>query len=133
MTEIALQLKGNLGFVLGLAGMFTITKTLLTSLLVLPEAELAAGRAYLKTESRKLRRRLYAAAGAGGLLFAVAFYLYVLGPIAAIDAEALKKGETSLNGQQKLALAWIVFTGMALVVLECLASVWRYRLTLLKD
>ncbi len=128
LTEIALQLKGNLSFLLGLGGMFTITRSLVTGLLLLPKS--SELRPALAVEARGLRCKLYILAAASSVLLTIAGILYFSGPISAIDAEALKKPGTSITVSQQWAIAALVLIAVVFLLCDALSSVYKQRLGL---
>jgi hypothetical protein len=127
LTEIAIQLKGNLAFLLGLGGMFTIVKGLLTGVLVLPDVE--KQRPSIKADAGKIRRSLIVSAITSAILFAGAAWLY-LGPLASVDAEQLKKGVALTTGQV-WAVGGLVFISVLMVCGESYSSVQRYKFSVL--
>lgn len=128
LTEIALQLKGNLAFLLGLGGMFAIAKGLFAGLLVLPDVE--KKRPALKADAMRIKRRLIALAGGSIVLFLIALGLY-LGPMASIDSEAMRKTGAQLTSGQALATAVLSGVAVLMVIAESASSVLRYKMTLI--
>lgn len=129
LTDIALQLKGNLSFLLGLGGMFTIVKGLLTGILVL--RAVGTDRPSITTAAKRLRRRLFLLTVISLLLFVLALVLYFSEPIASIDPDSLRKTRSLLTSPQQSATAALAAIAVILVSCEGYASVLRYRFTLL--
>jgi len=129
LTEIALQLKGTLAFLLGLGGMFTIVKGLLTGLFVLPEIN--SERSSIKSEMVKLRRWLTICALISLVLFIFAVYTYFSTAMTSIDAEALKKSHGLLTVSQCWATGFVTAVAVGLVLIESCVSVLNYRFDLL--
>ena len=129
LTEIALQLKGTLAFILGLSGMFTITKGLLTGLFVLPK--IGSERLSLKGDAARLRMKLFLCAAVSLGLFCVAVWLYFGSAMATIDADALRKSHALLNVPQQQATAALTAVAIVMVCIESLVSVLKYQFDLL--
>jgi hypothetical protein len=126
LTEVALQLKANLSFLLGLGGMFTIAKSLLTGLFLLPKGKNL--RPTLKADASILRRWLYLLAAASAGLLVAAGLLYFVGPVSTIDAEALKRPGQLITIPQRWAIAVLIAIAIAILLCDALSSVYRYRL-----
>lgn len=127
LTEVALQLKGNLSFLLGLGGMFTIAKSLLTGLFLLPKGTKL--RPTLEVDASKFRRWLYLLAALSAVLLIAAALLYFIGPIAAIDLETLKRSAPSITIPQQWAMAGLILIAILILLCDALSSVCRYRLS----
>lgn len=129
LTDIALQIKGTLAFILGLGGMFTIAKGLLTGLFVLPK--IGSNRPSVRADAERLRFRLFVCAILSLILLGIATWLYFGSAMASIDADALKKSHQLLTAPQQWATAGLVLVAMAMVVIESTVSVFKYRFELL--
>ncbi len=127
LTEVALQLKGSLSFLLGLGGMFTIAKSLLTGLFLLPKGTKL--RPTLEADASKFRSWLYLLAALSAILLIAAALLYFVGPIAAIDVEALKRGSQPVTIPQQWAIAGLILIAILILLCDALSSVCRYRLS----
>lgn len=129
LTDIALQLKGNLSFLLGLGGMFTIVKGLLTGLLVLPSV--SRDRPSIESSAKRIRFWLVVLAIVSGVLFVAAIFLYFSDLMTSIDPDTLRKTRSLLTGYQQCATAALAAIAVLLVIFEGVASVLRYRFSLL--
>ena len=127
LTEVAIQLKGSLAFLLGLGGMFTTVKALVTGLFLLPRV--TSDRSSIRTGADRLRLWLGILAAASGILFVAALWLYFGTSIAAIDADKLKAATQVLSKAQRWTLGWLIIVSLALVVAEGASSVVRQRLS----
>lgn len=121
LAEVAVQLKTSLSFLLGLAGMFAILRAGFTAAIGMPEAP--SGRATLELDIARLRKRIWVVVAVTFLLFAGAVLLY-LGPIAGIDAEAVRSG-TALTPRQACAIVALILISLAILGLDTLATIWR--------
>jgi len=126
LTEVALQLKGGLSFLLGLGGMFTITRSLLTGLFLLPKG--TDLRPALAVDASNLRWRLYMLAAVSALLLIVAALLYFVGPISTVDVEALRRSAQPITIPQQWAIAALIVIAILILLCDALSSVCRYRL-----
>lgn len=126
LTIIAIQLKGVLVFVLGLGGMYTTTRALITGIVTLPEIDTT--RASIELDGKRLVTKLRKLALASVLLFITAVWLYFGGPIADIDANALKADKAVLTPAQFYSLAALVMIAIILAFIELRATVLRTRL-----
>lgn len=130
MTEIvniiAIQLKGSLVFLLGLGGMYTTARALITAIVTLPEIDTT--RASIAVEGSRLATRLRGLALASVLLFITAVWLYFGGPIGSIDADMLKANKTVLTSAQVYSIIALVMIAIILALVELRATVLRTRL-----
>lgn len=129
LTEIALQLKGTLAFLLGLSGMFTIAKGLMVGLLVLPK--IASDRPSIEQDAKKMRKSMIGCALASLVLFVVAATLYFSSVMASIDPEALKKSHCLLTIPQQWVTGGVAVIAVILVLIESYVAVLKYRFDLL--
>lgn len=130
LTDIAIQMKSSLSFLLGLGGMFSICKSGFTSLFGLPvlsSAQMSA-RSSLAVVVDGHRKRLIVVFSLTLLFFVAACWLY-FGPLGGIDADALSKGKAVLSACQEHAVLAIVVIAAAIVTLDVYASVHRQRLS----
>jgi len=129
LREVAIQLKGNLAFLLGLGGMFTTMKALLTSIFILPRIE--SDRPSIGRGARKLRRWLYWLAALSALCFVLAAWLYFSSAVGSIDAGEVAANRARLTIDQQRAVGGLILLAAAIVLAEAASSVLRFKLTLL--
>lgn len=129
LTEIALQLKGNLAFLLGLGSMFTIAKGLMVGLFVLPK--ISSQRPSIEQEAKRLRKRMIGCAVASLILLVVATALYFSSAMASIDPDALKKSHCLLTVPQQWVTGCVAVIAVILVLIESSVSVMKYQFDLL--
>ena len=129
LTEIALQLKGNLAFLLGLGGMFTIAKGLMVGLFVLPK--IGSDRSSIEQDAKRLRKRMIGCAVASLVLFVGATALYFSSIMASIDPDALKKSHCLLTVPQQWVTGGVAVIAVILVLIESSVSVMKYHFDLL--
>jgi hypothetical protein len=127
LTEIAIQMKGSLSFLLGLGGLFSIAKSGVTSWLGLPELPEGA-RASVSLAVQKLRRELLAICVATLVLFVAACWIYFV-PLAGLDDKALASGKQTLTVAQEWAVGIIVLAAVVMVVLDAVAGIRRQRVS----
>jgi hypothetical protein len=128
LTEVAIQLKATLSFALGLGAMFTVAKALFTNLFVMPgipRRDTAAG-----LDIDRLQRRLLVLAVLSTVFFVAALAIYFRGPLADLNVDALQKGSIALTAEQGWHIGLLIFIAAALVIVEALGSIWKYRLSL---
>jgi hypothetical protein len=122
MTEIAIQMKGSLSFILGLGGIFSVVRTGLLSTIGLrdlpdnvkqtrPSLEIDVKQA--RTEQRWI---LYVSCAL--FVFAISLYFW---PLRNINADALAQGTEVLTCGQAISVFGIVIIAVAVLVLD----VWR--------
>lgn len=126
LTIIAIQLKGSLVFLLGLGGMYTTVRALITGIVTLPEIDTT--RASIELEANRLVSQLRGLALASVLLFIAAVWLYFAGPIAGIDADMLKASKAVLTSAQVYSIIALVMIAIILGFIELRATVLRTRL-----
>jgi hypothetical protein len=122
MTEIAIQMKGSLSFILGLGGLFSIVRTGLLSMIGvrdLPE-QVKQARPSLEVDVKRARTEQWLILITSCVLFVLAIVLY-LGPLRNIDADALSQGTEVLTCCQVLSVFGIVTVAVTILVLD----VWR--------
>ena len=129
LTEIAIQSKGALAFLLGLSGMFTIAKNLLIGLLILPKV--GSERKSVKDDAARLRLTLILCACASFALLCIAVWLYFGSAMASIDADALKKSHAMLTTPQQQATAALTIVAIVMVGIESVVSVLKYKFDLI--
>lgn len=129
LTEIALQLKGGLAFLLGLGGMFTSVKGMLIGIIVLPK--IGADRPSVSTAAAALRKQLIILAVVSLLLLTTAVCIYFSSAMSSIDPDVLRKSKGILDGPQQICIGLLTFIALTLVVIESWNSVLRYRFDLL--
>ena len=126
LTIIAIQLKGSLVFLLGLGGMYTTARALITGIVTLPEIDTT--RASVALDGKRLVTQLRALALASVLLFIAAVWLYFGGPIGGIDADMLKANKAVLTSAQVYSIIALVMIAIILALIELRATVLRTRL-----
>jgi hypothetical protein len=126
LTTVALQLKGTLVFFLGLAGLFTTAKALVTSVLTTPTFRKA--RPEVRVPADRLRSKLVLLAIASVCLFAAALGLYFFSPLATIDADALRRTGAQIDIPQQRAVAALIAIAIFMVIVEVGSIVVRHRL-----
>lgn len=129
LTEVALQLKGTLAFLLGLGGMFTIAKGLMVGLFVLPK--IGSDRPSIEQDAKRLRKWMIGCAVVSLVLFVGATALYFSSVMASIDSDALKKSHGLLTVPQQRVTGGVALVAVILVLIESSVSVMKYHFDLL--
>jgi hypothetical protein len=129
MTEIAVQMKGSLSFILGLGGLFSIVRTGLLSTIGLRELpdDVKQARPSLQIDVQNARTEQYWILGVSCILFAFAILLY-LWPLQDIEADALAQGKVVLTCSQAVSVLGIVIVAVAILVLDVFRTIRLNRL-----
>lgn len=130
LTDLAIQMKGSLSFLLGLGGMFSLAKSALIGLFGLPKlsAEDQATRPSLDVAVKSIYSELKVTTLLLGILFALACLLY-FGSLNSIDPNLLASGSAKLTALQKWAVGTIAGISVIIVCLDVYVGVRRQRLS----
>jgi hypothetical protein len=122
MTELAIQMKGSLSFILGLGGLFSIVRTGLLSTIGLRDLpdDVKRARPSLEVDVRQARTKQLCILSVSCVLFAFAILLY-LWPLREVKADALAQGTEVLTCGQALSVFGIVIIAVTILVLD----IWR--------
>lgn len=128
-TEIAIQMKGSLSFILGLGGLFSIVRAGLISIIGLGDLrkEVQQRRPSLALDVRNARRMQLFLFGVSTALFLFAIILY-LWPLSGINATDLSTGKAILTTCQSLSVIGIALIAVVILSLDIFAKIHRSRL-----
>jgi len=128
-TEIAIQMKTSLSFVLGLGGLFSIVRSFMIAAIFLGELpdETKRIRPSLAREVRNARRGQFWLFATTTVLFLLAVVLYV-GPLREINAIQLASGGATLTKCQIMSVFGIVLIVILVIVIDTFAMIRRRRL-----
>jgi hypothetical protein len=129
MTEIAIQMKGSLSFILGLGGLFSIVRTGLLSTIGLRDLpdDVKQARPSLDVDVQNARTEQRCILAISCTLFLFAIFLYLL-PLQDINADALSQGTEVLTCSEALSVLGIVFVAVAILVLDVFRTIRLNRL-----
>ena len=119
LTEIAIQLK-SLSFLLGLGGFFSMTKSALTGLFLLPGYK-DENRVSIQADIDRVKKQVYGAAVAMLVLFVAACWIY-FGLLGDLDADALRAGKATLSALDRKVIVGLIVIAIAFIVIDVIVT-----------
>jgi len=128
-TEIAIQMKGSLSFILGLGGLFSIVRTGLLSTIGLDDLpdDVKEARPSLEADVNQARTEQRCVLVISCILFTCAVLLYVW-PLRDINVDDLVRGEEVLSCGQVFSVFRIAIIAIVILVLDVFRTIRLNRL-----